>query len=141
MRLSDSTRQLFLAGAGIQWIGVFLLTYVCLSQKRGLGYVSVAVGVEVVQGWLGFFSEFRQVFFALLVAIAAARPKVRASTIVWTIMVVAIVLVLGAFWSAIKINYRHFLNDNTVSQTVAGAGNGTAFIPRYRRWKVQTWRL
>jgi hypothetical protein len=115
---SQSTRQLFLASAGIQWIGVFLLTYVCLSQKRGFGYVSVVVGIEVVLGSLGFFGDFKQVFFALLVAIAAARPKLRASTIVLTIVAVAIALVLSAFWSAIKINYRHFLNENTVSQAV-----------------------
>ena len=116
--LSQITRQLFLAGAGIQWIGVFLVTYVCLSQKRGFVYISVAVGVEVVLGFLGFFGEFREVFFALLVAIVAARPKLRANSIGLTIIAVALALVLSAFWSAIKMNYRHFLNENSISQVV-----------------------
>ena len=117
-KFSESTRQLFIAGSGIQWIGVFVLTYVCLSQRRGLGYVSVAVSIEVVLGSMGFFGEFRHVFFALLVAIAAARPKLRADTIVLAIVAIAIALVLSAFWSAIKKNYRHFLNQNTISQAV-----------------------
>ena len=115
---SEGTRQLFLAGAGIQWIGVFLLTYVCLSQKRGSGYAFVAIGLEVGQGFLGFFGEFRQVFFALLVAIVAARPQLRPRSIVLIIAAVAIALVLSAFWSAIKTNYRQFLNQKTESQAV-----------------------
>jgi hypothetical protein len=115
---SESMRQIFLAVAGIQWIGVFLLTYVCLSQKRGLGYVSVAVSIEVVLGFLGFFGDFRQVFFALFVAIASARPRLRTGSIALTIVVVAVALVLGAFWSAIKTNYRQFLNEHTESQAV-----------------------
>ena len=90
----------------------------CLSQKRGLGYVSAAVGIEVVLGFLGFFGDFRQVFFALFVAIVAARPRLRPGTIALTTVAVAIALVLGAFWSAIKTNYRQFLNGNTVSQAV-----------------------
>ena len=100
--LSEGVRQLFLAGAGIQWIGIYVLAYVCLSQKRGIGYLLVAVGIEVALGFTGFFGEFKVVFYVLFVAFASARPKLNFLSVAAITVTAAILLVLSAFWSAIK---------------------------------------
>src|ERR1019366_529534 len=116
--LSEGVRQLFLAGAGIQWIGIFLLAYVCLLQRRGFSYLLVAVGIEITIGFTGYFGEFRNVFFALFVAFASVRPKVNFKSIVTIIITAAFALVLMAYWSAIKEDYRKFVNEGSNAQVV-----------------------
>ena len=116
--LSESVRQLFLAGASIQWIGIFLLAYVCLSQKRGLSYLLVAVGIEVALGFTGFFGEFRIVFLVLFVAFASAKPKLHFSSVAAIVVAAAFALLLTVFWSAIKTDYREYINKGSAAQVV-----------------------
>jgi hypothetical protein len=116
--ISEGVRQILLAGSNIQWIGVFLLTYVCLSQNRGFGYLFAAVGLELVVGFLGFFGGFRDVFFVLFVAVASARPRLQMRSIIPLIVAAAVALVLASFWSEVKTGYRAFLNRGTYAQVV-----------------------
>lgn len=116
--LSESVRQLFLAGANIQWIGMFLLAYVCLSQKRGFSYLLVATGVEIAIGFTGFFGEYKTVFYALFLAFASARPKLKFSSLVAIIFASALALAISAVWSANKQDYRRFVNKGTEQQVV-----------------------
>jgi hypothetical protein len=116
--LSESVRQLFLAGSGIQWIGIYLLSYVCLSLKRGFSYLLIASGIEVAIGFTGYFGDFRVLFFVLFVAFASARPKLKFSSVVAITVTAAIALVLSAFWSAVKVDYRKFLNNGSNAQVV-----------------------
>ncbi len=116
--LSEGVRQLFLAGAGIQWIGLFLLAYICLSQKRGLSYFLFAVGSEVALGFSGFFGEFKEVFYVLFVAFAAARPKLNFPSIVAIVLTAVVALTCSVFWSAVKTDYRAFLNQGSEAQEV-----------------------
>jgi hypothetical protein len=116
--LSEGTRQLFLAGAGIQWLGLFLLAYVCLSQKSGLGFFLAAVALEVALGFTGFFGQFKEVFYVLFVAFAAAKPKLKFHTVAVLIFTALVALLFSAFWSSIKVEYREFLNKGSEAQEV-----------------------
>ena len=135
--LSEGLRQLFLAGAGVQWIGVFLLAYVCVSQKRGFAYLLVAIGIEVVVGFLGYFGQFRYVFFALFVAIASARPQLRMRSIVLLTLAAVAALLLAAFWSAIKPDYRKFVSEGVRAQVVLRpVGERLSYLVHaWKRWK------
>lgn len=116
--LSEAVRQLFLAGASIQWIGMYVLAYVCLSQKRGISYVLIAVGMEVALGFTGFFGEFKVVFYVLVVAFASARPKLNFLSIIAIALTAVFLLTLSAFWSGIKTEYRAFVNKGSEAQVV-----------------------
>jgi hypothetical protein len=116
--LSEAVRQLFLAGAGIQWIGIYVLAYVCLSQRRGTSYLLAAVGMEVALGFTGFFGEFKTVFFVLFVAFASARPKLNLLSLIVIFFTAVFLLVLSTFWSAIKSDYRTFVNKGSQTQVV-----------------------
>ena len=116
--ISESVRQLFLAGGGIQWIGVFVLAYVCVRRNQGYGFLAVAILLEIVVGFTGFFGEFRNVFFALFVALAAARPRLTFRSLLILLAAVTAALILSSFWSAIKKDYRAFLNAGTKQQVV-----------------------
>jgi hypothetical protein len=116
--LSEGVRQLFLAGAGIQWIGLFLLAYVYLAQRSGLGYFLIAVGIEIGIGFTGFFAEFREVFYVLFVAFAAAMPKLNFRSVFAIAATVILALLVSVFWTAIKKDYRGFLNQGSHAQEV-----------------------
>jgi hypothetical protein len=116
--LSEGVRQFFLAAAGIEWIGIFVLSYVCLQQKRGFGYLLAVVALEVILGFTGFFGGFKTVFLVLFVAFAAARPKVNFVTAGAIAVVAGVALLLTVFWSEIKTDYRRFLNNGVDAQVV-----------------------
>src|SRR5262249_40208000 len=61
-KMSAGLIQPALAASSIQWLGVFVLTCVCTAQRRGFGYLLLVAGAELVQGFVGFFADFRQVF-------------------------------------------------------------------------------
>ena len=67
--ISEGLRQALLAAGGVQWLGVFVLASICLAQRRGYGYLLIVTCLEIVKGFTGYFSDFRLVFFVLLVAI------------------------------------------------------------------------
>jgi hypothetical protein len=116
--LSEGVRQLFLAAASIQWIGVYVLAYVCLSQKRGYGFLLVAVGIDVALGFTGFFGEYKSVFFTLFVAFASARPKLNFQSVIAIIFAAAVALTISVYWSAVKKDYREFINNGSKEQVV-----------------------
>jgi hypothetical protein len=116
--LSEGVRQLFIAGAGIQYIGIFVLAYVCLFQKRGVGYFLVAVAVELGIGFTGFFGAFKEVFYVLFIAFAAARPKINFPAFVAIAFTAIVALICSSFWSAMKEDYRSYLNQGSAEQEV-----------------------
>ena len=116
--LSAGLRQPALAAGGIQWVGIFVLACVCTAQRRGLHYLLIATCLEVAKGFTGYFSDFRTVFFVLLIGLFAARSRIRWSTVIAAALVCIILLLMGAWWSAIKREYRSFLSQGTRQQVV-----------------------
>ncbi len=116
--LFEGLRQAFLAAAGVQWLGVFVLASACTAQRSGFGYLLLVICLEVVKGFTGYFGEFQMVLFVLLVGIFSVRPKLKLGTICAGLVVASIVLTLGAFWSAVKVNYRSYVGQGPQSQAV-----------------------
>lgn len=116
--LSDGLRQPAVAAARIQWVGIFVLACVCMTQWRGFGYLLIVTGLEVVRGFSGYFSDFRLVFFVLLVAIFSISSKFRPRNIIVSLTVGGTLLLMGIWWSAIKTEYRKFLDQGSMQQIV-----------------------
>ena len=74
---SDGLRQPIPCGRpGIQWAGVFALACVCAAQGRGYGYLLVVMMfLETVKGFTGYFSDFKLVFFVLILAVFFCTPR------------------------------------------------------------------
>jgi hypothetical protein len=113
------TRQIFLALSEIKWAGLFVLAWSVLSIGRGRSWLTAVVGVELVLGMSGFFSDFRMVLLVLLTAaMLSAQGKLRKSAIFTLALGGVLTLLLAVFWSSIKIEYRDFLNEGTGGQVV-----------------------
>ena len=95
-----------------------MLACVCTAQRRGFGYLLIVTGLEVVKGFSGYFGDFRIVFFVLIVAIFAVRTKLRPGTVLIGIAVGGTLLLMAIWWSAIKNEYRAFLDQGSSQQVV-----------------------
>ena len=81
-------------------------------------------GIEILIGFLGFFSEFKVILMIFLMAALAAPSALRGVRIRSALAVGVSILVLGVVWTGIKKEYREFLNQGTEQQMVAGVGRG-----------------
>jgi len=110
--------QIVLSFAWARNAGLFVLAYWCLKQGKSLWILAMVTGFEVVIGLTGFFATFRETFLVLLIAAAAARPRLGFRGFLITGGVFAAMLTVTVFWSAIKTDYRDFLNAGSHQQEV-----------------------
>lgn len=117
-RYTAQLNQLLFTLANIRFLGLFALAYWCFSNRRGYAYLAAVSLVEILIGITGFFSEFRAPIFVVAFAALAVghRPKVR-DMLMAAVLAVALI-VLGAFWSNIKSDYREFVSGGTNEQQI-----------------------
>lgn len=117
-RVVPPLTQPLLAAFAVHWVLVFLYTYVVLTRRQGYGGLALLLMFEVAIGLMSFFSEFKTVLIVMLMAALAGRRLLRGTSLVAATGVVALALVLGVVWSAIKVEYRGFLNQGSKDQSV-----------------------
>lgn len=69
--LSEPVRGLVL----LRWVIYYLLAYTVFSQRRGYQQLTIVLAVELLIGFLGFFSDFRAVLIMTLMAAMAAPTR------------------------------------------------------------------
>ncbi len=111
--------QLLLAVTSVKWAFFWLLAYATFCQRgsRKIFFVAAFL-LELGWGMGGFFSDFKTVFFVSLLALAAANVRISPSTGIGLGIVVAILLVFGVVWSAIKVEYRAYVSGGQQAQIV-----------------------
>lgn len=109
--------QLFLAASKVKWVAFFVLGYLVLKRRERYLFFAVAVVFEFIAG-IGFFSEFKTVFFITFIVIFTVYHHLRPGVVVGGAFVFAVLLVFGAAWTSIKGEYREFLNQGSGSQAV-----------------------
>lgn len=102
----------------LRWVTVFLFAYVVLSQHRGYRWLGIVVTVEIVIGFLGFFSGFRTVLIVMLLAALTAPESLRGMRLRTAVLMSVAILTLAVAWTGIKSDYRQFLNQGTRQQVV-----------------------
>lgn len=105
--------------ANVKYVGIFMLAYTCLLTGRNLPVLAAVVGFDVVFGMTGFFAEFKNTILTLAVAAMAARPRLRAADMLLVAAAALALLAVAVFWSAVKSDYRVFMNRGTGAQIVA----------------------
>ena len=119
--LSDQIPQLaqaLVATVTIKWTLLFVVCLSVIQQRRHFPFLWTAVGVEFFTGLLGYFSSFKNVFFLLIIVMLASRHLWNAKRIILSAVVCVFLIVSSVIWSAIKEDYREFLNQGSKSQEV-----------------------
>src|ERR1051326_1128828 len=100
----------------LKWIPAFLLAYAALAQRRGYGLLAVVVALEFGSGMLGFFSNFKSIFFLLLVVTLGVQALQGRRNWAAPLLLVLIIFVSNVIWTSVKVEYRSFLNQGTGAQ-------------------------
>ncbi|HEX8077566.1 MAG TPA: hypothetical protein VF511_07110, partial [Chthoniobacterales bacterium] len=108
--------QPLLAIATMKWILLFILCFTVLHTQRGYLYLWLAVLIEFFVGLLGYFSTFKSVFFLLIVVMLGSRNIWNVKRIVLGSAVCLVLVITSIVWSAIKQDYRDFLNQGSQAQ-------------------------
>lgn len=110
--------QPILALGSIKWVMVFLLTYAVLQRRQGYGLLALCVGLELVVGFIGFFSGFKQIFMILLTVLPTAGYAFRGWRVVQVTVLAVVLVALSIMWTVVKVDYREFLNRGSGEQEV-----------------------
>ena len=114
--LAGPARELFNQASTIKYVGLFMLAYWCLLHRRQSHVLVATILFEIGFGMTGFFAEFKNSALTLIVAALAARPRLRPRDILVVLMAGGLFLMVAIFWSAIKPDFRSFLNKGTGAQ-------------------------
>lgn len=112
-------RELLHQASNIKYVGLFVLVYWCLARKSHTGVLVGVMSFEIVFGMTGFFAQFKDSVLTFFVAAIAARPRLRFTDVAIIMIAAAVIVLVSAFWSVVKPEYRRYLNRGTDAQVVA----------------------
>ncbi len=113
-----SLHQPVLAAASIKYLGLFALTYSSLLSRSNYKLLALIVLGDIIFGMTGFFAEFKFTVLTVFVAAISARSNFRREDIFVFFGTSIAVLIVAIFWSAMKADYRTFVNHGTGYQVV-----------------------
>lgn len=97
---------------------VFLLGYAVIQQRRGYGLFGLVAATEFLLGTLGFFSSFKTILILLLLLLLTVTRRWSLRTVLLYLALIGFTSAIVSVWSAIKTDYRAFLNQGTAQQVV-----------------------
>ena len=111
-------RQAVVTLGNLRWVFVFLIMYGAMMQRRHYRFLAMVFGLELLTGVLGFFSEFKTIFFMLLIAVAMVGYSFTGWRVVQLAAVTVTLTTLSLLWFAIRVDYRNVLNEGSGKQEV-----------------------
>jgi len=74
--------------------------------------------LEVIQGFLGYFSGFKFVFLFTFLAIITTGYRLKPAQVAGALLLASGAFFLGVVWSAVKPEYRYYLNGGSNQQII-----------------------
>lgn len=102
----------------VRWVMVYVFTFSVLSRHRGYWLLAAVFTLEVIIGFLGYFSGFKTVLVVMLLAALTNPAHARYLRLRTAAILAGLVLLLALVWTGIKTDYRDFLNQGTRQQVV-----------------------
>lgn len=99
----------------LKWAFFFLLGYLTLRRRRDRQYFVIAVLIELVSG-IGFFAEFRLVFFISILVILSVQFRLTWKNITMAGLGTIAMVLMALAWTHVKPQYREYLNQGTNRQ-------------------------
>jgi hypothetical protein len=113
---APSLRQPVLAFALLKFVCLYVFAAAAIESGRGYGLLALAVAVELVTGFTGFFSDYKDTIFIVLVALAASRRRLTARMLAFGAAAMILVVWLSLVWTAIKPEYRYWVSGYSNAQ-------------------------
>jgi hypothetical protein len=116
---SGGLQQVFLSLANVKWVAFILLTLATFAvpNRPKLPWILV-FGFQFVFSIGGYFSSFKDVFYFAVIGIIASNVRIKARVLISVSVLACILVFLGLVWTAIKKDYRSFVNGGSGQQVV-----------------------
>jgi len=111
--------QVLLTTVLFKWVLLFLLMQSVLKERRHFTLLVSAVCIEFFSSLFAYFSDFKSIFFMLAVALPTARYIFRGRRIIYFCLLAVLALGFGVIWTAVKKDYRDFVNQGSHEQVVS----------------------
>ena len=116
---SGGLEQVLLVFAKTQWAAFVLLTLATFAVPGRKKAIWTAVFVlQFALSIGGFFSSFKGVFFYALIGLGASNVRLKARVVLPGTLLAVVVLYLGIVWTAIKGEYRAYVNGGSGQEVV-----------------------
>lgn len=110
--------QFIIALGSFKFVFALLIAFLWITRREGGVILIAIVTTELVTGFTGYFSGFKDIFIILGVGTLIVADKYLLRVRALMICAVAFLLVLGAIWTAIKPYYRMALSGGESAQVV-----------------------
>lgn len=100
------------------WGIYFYFASTVFRQKTGKWLLLIAFTIELGNGFLGYFSDFKTVLVVTFLAALSNPSLLRGGQKAVVVALCIFALTLGIVWSSIKGDYRVFLNKGTGGQVI-----------------------
>lgn len=109
--------QFIVAIVYLKWSILFLLFYTSYQKNEGKFFLWIIVIFEFLSGFISYFASFKDIIFIVLICLLSIIPLTQIRILKYSILGIAL-LAIGLFWTAIKPDYREFLNQGTQKQVI-----------------------
>ncbi len=118
--IAGGLRLPFLTMSDVKWAGLVLLTFAAFTRPNPSARIIWAwiFGIEFFLSVGGFFSSFKEVFFFAMFGLTAANVRFSPRTLILSALLTLAMVGLSLVWTAIKVDYRAFVNAGTGQQVV-----------------------
>ncbi|MDR3717122.1 MAG: hypothetical protein P4L51_30285 [Puia sp.] len=130
--------QILMTCASIKWVFFMVYGFVAWINKKNRVTLMIIVLFEFTTSLYSYFSSFKEViFFAIILSLTFVRT-VSFKQLVYGILVAGALLLLMLTWTAIKGEYRSFLNQGKKQQVVE-VSRSEAFSKIQEKVSSLTW--
>jgi hypothetical protein len=110
--------QLIVSVKNLKWFFFTLFVILAINKKELIPQLIVFSIFEFVFGFFSFFSDFKTIIFYIILVFLFYLTKVNLKQILLAMLVGSILFYIGVRWTAIKGEYRSFLNQGNKTQSV-----------------------
>lgn len=111
-------RQIVLTFEDVRWFFFFLFAVACFARRQRYSLLAFSVGVEILLGFVGYFSSFKEVLFVLALAFLTSRPRLGLRTSAVAGLLVAFAFLLGSAWMLVREDFRLYVSGGERAQIV-----------------------
>lgn len=95
-----------------KFVCVYLVAVTVFESNRGYVWLAVVSLLEMVTGLIGYFSNYKEAFIVILIALTTSRRPMNARMWIFAATSVVAVIWVSLVWTSVKKEYRHFLVGN-----------------------------
>ena len=118
--------QIIYSLVNVKWFFFLLFGFQVVTKRQMVREFVIFVGIEFALGFFSFFSDFKTVFFFLACLFLTFLIKVSLKQLSVAVVALVFITFIGITWTAIKGEYRSYLNGGSKTQTVQ-VSQGAAF--------------